>query len=58
MKGNPKGFFKKDTQMDFCISKKTKLYKKILNNPIYPKFNNDRRFYTPGFLIPHIESIT
>ncbi len=52
MKGNPKGYFKNDTIMEFCVSKKTNLYKKVLNNPLYPIFNKDGKFYTPGFTLP------
>ncbi len=55
MKGNPCGYFKTDTKMNFKVGKNSVHYKKVLDLPLFPTFNNDKRFYTPAFILPHIE---
>jgi hypothetical protein len=54
MKGNPLCHYKNDIKIDFLVSKKTNLYKTRLKRPIYPIFNNDDKYFTPGFILPMI----
>ena len=58
LKGNKNGFFQKDIDIEFSVSKKTNLYKKIINKPIFPVFNNDNNHFTPGFVLKYIDSPT
>ena len=54
MKGNPFGYFKNEIVVDFKVSKKNILYKKVLDSLLFPTFNFDGNHYTPTFTIPKI----
>lgn len=57
MKGNPQGYFKQDTKMNFKVTKSSVYFKKVQDLPIFPTFNKDRKFFTPSFILPHIETM-
>ncbi len=54
MKGNPNGYFRSDTKMNFKVGKSSVHYKKVLDTPLFPTFNCDDKFYTPAFVLPQI----
>lgn len=58
LKGNKNGYFQNDTDIEFAVSKKTNLYKKVSDKPIFPVFNNDDNHFTPGFTLKFVDSPT
>lgn len=57
MKGNPNGYFKTDTKISFKATKNSVNYKKVQESPLFPTFNCDKKFYTPAFVLPHIDPL-
>ncbi len=55
MKGNPQGYFKNQTKIDFKLKKTNPLYAKVHDQPLFPTFNNDCKFYTPTFILPKVD---
>jgi hypothetical protein len=51
MKGNPKGYFKNDTKVNFKVPKSNSLYNKVQDTPLFPRFNFDKKYYTPTFIL-------
>ena len=54
MKGNPNGYFKTDTKINFKVPKNSTYYKKVSDAVLFPKFNTDKKFFTPAFTLPQI----
>jgi len=57
MKGNPSGYFKTDTKINFKAPKSSVHYKKVLDAPLFPTFNRDDKYYTPAFVLPLIDAM-
>jgi hypothetical protein len=54
MKGNPNGYFKTDTKINFKVPKNSTFYKKVSDAVLFPTFNPDKKFFTPAFSLPLI----
>ncbi len=57
MKGNPTGYFKTDTKINFKVQKRSTYYKKVFDAVLFPTFNTDKKYYTPAFGLPLIETM-
>lgn len=57
MKGNPQGYYKSDTKMNFKVGKSSVHYKKVPDIALFPTFNKDKCHYTPAFILPHLETM-
>ena len=57
IKGNPCGYFKTDTKINFKVPKSSIHYKKVESAVLFPTFNTDRKYYTSAFILPLIETM-
>ncbi len=54
IKGNPNGYYKTDTKVNFKVHKNSAYYKKVSDVILFPTFNLDKKYYTPAFSLPLI----
>ena len=57
MKGNPIEYFKTDTKVNFKVPKNSIYYKRVFDAVLFPTFISDKKYFTPAFGLPLIETM-